>query len=348
MSLEDPATWRPVESALDLWNERSFLAGILIGAVAYGVHATLFFTTLNLLFKRPRATWADYSWITYVIVLFLISSIANWGQFTQMIWIDNRNYPGGPSAYLVEQQTEFAAKLVVGGYMVNGWLQDGLIVYRFWVIFRNYAAIIIPFLLFLGTVATSTWLMVIIDGTSYFEGTGAALLIAYYALSVALNVLATVAISIRLWIARRRMRTISSGIASSYISISAILIESAFLYTVCGIAFLVPFGLADPSQNIILPTLAQVESIAPLLIIMRVAQGRAWSAETTTQYDRSTFSSSGARHRRGISSGHDAERGQTESVALSGLRNGPVGSHDLDKTALAGSYGEPIFQVVKH
>lgn len=94
------------------------------------MHATLFFTTLNLLWKKKRSDWRDYKWITFVVALFAVSSVANYGQlkFTQMIWIDNRNYPGGPSAYLVEQQTAFEARLVVGGYMVNGWLQDGLIV----------------------------------------------------------------------------------------------------------------------------------------------------------------------------------------------------------------------------
>lgn len=105
----------------------------------------------------------------------------------------------------------------------------------------------------------STWLMIVISGTSYFEGIGAALLIAYYAVSVSLNFIATVAISVKLWIARRRLRSLSTGISNSYVSISAILIESAFLYTICGIVFLVPFGLADPFQNVILPTLAQVE-----------------------------------------------------------------------------------------
>lgn len=104
----------------------------------------------------------------------------------------------------------------------------------------------------------STALMAIIDGQSYFQGTGADLVIAYYTLSVALNLVATVAISAKLWAARRRLRDVSS-MPTPYVSVSAILIESAFLYTVCGIAFLVPFGLADPFQNVILPTLAQVE-----------------------------------------------------------------------------------------
>ncbi|EJD50831.1 hypothetical protein AURDEDRAFT_159973 [Auricularia subglabra TFB-10046 SS5] len=285
MSASDPASWRPVESAYDFWNERSFLAGILIGAVAYGVHATLFFITISLLAKKKRSHWKDYNWLTYVLVLFTISSIANYGQlkFTQMIWIDNRNYPGGPSAYLVEQQTAFEAKLVVGGYMVNGWLQDGLILYRFWVIFGGRPVIIlVPSLLFLGTVA--------------------------------------------------------------------ILIESAFLYTICGVAFLVPFGLADPFQNVILPTLAQIESIAPLLIIMRVAQGQAWSTETTTQFSRSTYAPKSIKALpRGASSVGDVERGTAGSMELAALRNDSSvdNSTKVDRGAFEADFGgDPVFPVL--
>ncbi|KZV83801.1 hypothetical protein EXIGLDRAFT_842663 [Exidia glandulosa HHB12029] len=357
MSLADPSTWHPKESADDLWNERSFLAGILIGAVAYGVHATLFFTTLSILWKRKRSEWRDYNWIAFVLVLFTISSIANYGQlkFTQMIWIDNRDYPRGPSAYLVEQQTAFEARLVVGGYMVNGWLQDGLILYRFWIIFSGRRYIVaLPTALFFGTIAVSTWLMTIISRQSYFEGTGAALLIAYYTLSVALNLFATVTISVKLWAARRRLRDVSTSISSSYLSVSAILIESAFLYTACGIAFLVPFGLGDPFQNVILPTLAQVESIAPLLIIMRVAQGHAWSPSVEdTQF--ATTSIALSTHRQHGSTQADREYEPHELLSLSmgrneGSRNSTV---KVDRRSTASAYdvegGDQVFNLsTKH
>lgn len=327
--LNDSSTWVPEESSESLWNERSFLAGMLIGAVAYGVHATLFFTTLSLLFKKKRAQWKDYTWIAYVLALFTISSIGNYGQlkYTEEVWIDNRNYPGGPGAYLVEQRTVFSAKLVVASFMINGWLQDGLILYRFWVFFGGHTlAVVIPCMMFLGTVGASSGLIGVIPTTPYFEGIGAKLLIAYYAQSVGLNLVATVAISTKLLMARRLLRQASQGISTSYISISAILIESAFLYTACGVVFLVPFGLQDPFQNIMLPTLAQVESIAPLLIIMRVAQGQAWSAETTTQVANSTMKFTHGT-RRVLSTANDLEQGHTDTVALAVL------SEDQDDNA---------------
>lgn len=339
MSLSDPSTWKPVQSSYDFWNERSFLAGILIGAVAYGVHATLFFITFSLLWQRKRTQWRDYIWIVYVVALFAISSIANYAQlkFTQSIWIDNRNYPGGPSAYLVEQQTAFDARLVVGGYMVNGWLQDGLILYRFWVIFEGHPLVALPALLFLGTIGSSTALMVVISGTSYFEGIGATLLIAYYTLSVTLNIFATVTISVKLLIARRRLREVASGISQSYLSVSAILIESSFLYSICGIIFLVPFGLGDPFQNVILPTLAQVESIAPLLIIMRVAQGCAWSPDTRTSFSVTMSAPSNLPQNRLHSTNQSNEHGATESISLSVLR-----ASDIDTTVSKGSLSRPL------
>lgn len=62
--------------------------------------------------------------------MFIVSSLGNGGQFkfTQMIWIDNREYPGGPGAYFAEQSTAFESTLCNAAYIVNGWLQDALIV----------------------------------------------------------------------------------------------------------------------------------------------------------------------------------------------------------------------------
>ncbi|KZV85290.1 hypothetical protein EXIGLDRAFT_623232 [Exidia glandulosa HHB12029] len=261
-------------------------------------------------------------WMSLALLLLTCDiSSCNWKCFTQMIWIDNRNYPGGPSAYLVEQQTAFEARLVAGGYLVNGWLQDGLILYRFWFIFGGrFQAVLIPVLLFLGTIAVSIALMIVITGTSYFHGISATLVITYYALSVALNLLATVAITVKLWISRRRLRFVSSSVSRTYMSVSAILIESAALYTLCGMVFLIPFGMGDPFQNVILPTLAQMESIAPLLIIMRVAQGQAWTPDTTTDFAVSAFPGpSGMRH--SVSTGADIESSRPNSIALSIVRS---------------------------
>ncbi|KZV89597.1 hypothetical protein EXIGLDRAFT_751066 [Exidia glandulosa HHB12029] len=291
----DPSTWAPNEPADALWNERSYMAGILIGAVAYGVHATLFFITLQLLWARKRSSWRDWNWIAYILVLFILSSIANGTQFkfTQQIWIDMRNYPGGPSAVIIEQQTQMAAVWCVGAYIVNNWLQDGLIVYRFSVFYgRRSPFLIVPAILFLANVAVSLAFIVSMSHESFFGEAGVHLLTSYFSISVGLNVICTAAIVGKLWNMHRRLRRVGGG-TGKHFTAAAMLIESAFLYSAVGIMFLIPWGLEDPVQNLFLPTLGQVESIAPLLIIMRVAQGEAWTVKTATQFEMSLMGGRG-------------------------------------------------------
>lgn len=302
-------SWAPKESADALWGERSYLDGIFIGAVAYGVHATLFFITLRLLWARQRTTWKDYSWIAYVVVLFTVSSIGNATQmkFTQMIYIDNRNYPGGPAAYYIEGSTAFMAVFCNCIYIANTWLQDGLLLYRFWIIFGgSYLAISLPALVYVCSIALDCVVIVMLSrpGMTLWSHISVQLFTAYWAISIAFNILLTVGIVALLIVTRRRVgkHVISS---TPYLSVSAILIESAVLYSACGIAFIVAYGVNSPVQNLILPTLAQVQSIAPLLIIMRVAQGRAWSPTTRNQLTRPSF----AFHRSEV----DSERTATTS-----------------------------------
>lgn len=292
MSLEVPAnaSWAPNESALALWGERSYLDGIFIGAVAYGVHATLFFITLKLLLERPRSAWRDYIWIAFIVALFTISSIGNGSQlkFTQIVFIDARNYPGGPAAFYVDGSRDFMAVFCNSIYTVNTWLQDGLLLYRFWVIFgRSYAFVALPTLVYTASVALGcTVIFMLSREMTIWSDIGFQLVTAYWAVSIALNILLTCAIVSRLLFVRRQLGGYR-GSTLPYVSVSAMLIESAFLYSACGIAFLVAYGANSPVQNLILPTLAQMQSIAPLLIIMRVAQGRAWTASTSVSLPRS-------------------------------------------------------------
>lgn len=120
---------------------------MLIGAVAYGttssslfppscsviatgVHATLFFIALKLLWERSRPNPNAKFWMAYIIVVFAVSSVANGAQFkfTQMSFVDNRHYPGGPSVYIAQQAGAKPSVASISAYIINGWLQDALIV----------------------------------------------------------------------------------------------------------------------------------------------------------------------------------------------------------------------------
>lgn len=112
----------------DLWLERSRLNGMLLGAVTYGKHDRLFLDTcvdrsvdypcpgiyflltvqsFNALLRKPRSQSNGGKtkrtvMLTYVIITFILATIGFAGnaKYTQMIWIDLRDAPGGPAALI--------------------------------------------------------------------------------------------------------------------------------------------------------------------------------------------------------------------------------------------------------
>ncbi|KAF5329904.1 hypothetical protein D9758_018697 [Tetrapyrgos nigripes] len=107
------------------------------------------------------------------------------------------------------------------------------------------------------------------------------LALSFWSISIAFNVIVTFLIAARLLLMRQRSSKLLGYHSSSpYTTVSAMLIESAFIYSSTGLAFLISYGVNSPVQNLFLPLLGQVQSIAPLLIILRVAEGKGWSKDT--------------------------------------------------------------------
>ncbi|KAF8524351.1 hypothetical protein BU17DRAFT_84944 [Hysterangium stoloniferum] len=79
---------------------------------------------------------------------------------------------------------------------------------------------------------------------------------------------------------RQSSSTFLKSHTTLYTTLSAMLIESAALYVVIGIIHVVLFSRESSFHNLILGVMAQVECIAPDLIILRVAVGRAGSLKT--------------------------------------------------------------------
>jgi hypothetical protein len=121
-------------------------------------------------------------------------------------------------------------------------------------------------------------------------------------LSIALNIILTLSIATKIWIARFRIQKllgVNSSASGQYVSVASMLVESAALYAVWSIVFLICYVRNTPLQNILLPPLGQIQGIAPVLIVFRVAQGRAWSRNTPVNVTAPSPAASGDRGRSG-------------------------------------------------
>ena len=101
MSL-DPS-WRPPEDELTLFNERTWLAGMILSAVAYGIVFTLFVLTFKQLIRST--TKYNYThrlcFIIYITLIFILGTlfIGAIAKMTQLSFIDYRLIPGGPGSF---------------------------------------------------------------------------------------------------------------------------------------------------------------------------------------------------------------------------------------------------------
>lgn len=85
----------------------------------------------------------------------------------------------------------------------------------------------------------------------------------YYAVSLGLNIILTVLISLRLLLNRRSLiACLPKEHASHYLSLIAIIVESAAIYSLFAILFLITYAVDDPSNQVLLAfaSSAQVSS----------------------------------------------------------------------------------------
>lgn len=122
---------------------------------------------------------------------------------------------------------------------------------------------------------------------------------AFYCLTISMNILCTLFIAGRLWYQQRMMRQFSSSATWGYSSLIAVVIESAALYSTCGILYIPLIIRKLPLQYPITALIGSLtvrnmialetegssliwapQSIAPNLIILRIALGTAVSSES--------------------------------------------------------------------
>lgn len=138
MSVNDPSSWAPPgESSTDLWEERSNFNGLVLSCVAYGVHFTLYLIVLQHLLKHPthrvgsggkaKISWGLVLYITWNFILGTFG-LAGGARFNQLTFIDARNYPGGPNAFVAAQYGDFVNIFGTVALVILQWFADGMVV----------------------------------------------------------------------------------------------------------------------------------------------------------------------------------------------------------------------------
>lgn len=217
----------------------------------------------------------------------------------ETVFVDGRNVPGGALAALAIYDHLVITQVCFAFYMINSWTQDGLLVstqlaksrlshrmfrtalsflYNFWstVNYRRHT-----FMSVYGLyqwvdrqTITSWWLSLLfaqvfsclllwqltVPTAGFFAHTSVNFGTVFWSMSIGTTVLLTTLIVLRLlYMKIRTYKTLKQQDSTPYLSLSATLIESASLYSIIGLLFLVFYNKGSATQNLFLSFLGQVE-----------------------------------------------------------------------------------------
>ncbi|EGO22801.1 hypothetical protein SERLADRAFT_471241, partial [Serpula lacrymans var. lacrymans S7.9] len=239
----------------------------------------------NALLQKPRygCKIADHRAVLlgYIFITFALGTIGFAGnvKYTEMVWIDLRDSPGGPAA-LIENELDYWINLMaLACYYIMEWFMEALLLHRCFIIWNWEKYIIIPMTtLFLAMVAMSILVLAESSGAVFYNINTQ---IAYLCIEVGITVIYTILVTSRLLSMRRQMKDIlGQEHVRTYEAVVAMVIESAAFYSIVGIIFIITFAIHSNISNLVFLAISHIQGIAQLLIIIRVAQGRAYSSGT--------------------------------------------------------------------
>ncbi|KAK2465014.1 hypothetical protein APHAL10511_003090 [Amanita phalloides] len=282
----------PHEDAYTLYTERTFIASNFVAAIGYGALIVLYCLCASYLVgERKSRGRVVYLRVAYITALILLASFITFVPIwtTGEVYINNRNYPSGPMGYLTVIEGMPISIAYYAAIFIISFLSDLLVFWRCWVIWSpigktvSYAVMAVPALVLLASIALGTVWLARTSQPAFSIYSTVALVYgaAYFLTSVSVNVVVTALIIVRLLLHRRAVsHLLPPDFFKGYLSVAAIVVESALLYSIFGVAFVVTYAVNNPISQVFTSISLVCQQIAGYLIILRVAQGRAWTSTT--------------------------------------------------------------------
>ncbi|KAF8890180.1 hypothetical protein BD779DRAFT_1438810 [Infundibulicybe gibba] len=282
---------KSLDPASEVIFERYYLAANFISGIGYGAQGVLYVICTHYLWGQRRARRINKFMLAYITLLFLVSTVGQVVQAhrTQLVFIEHRDFPGGSWAYYQASYSGTLINVSVITSMVLMFLSEMFMVWRCWVVWYSvgrraaYAAAFFPTLILAASLATAAprYLVSAHPNTLISGGHITAWVISWYTLMLSTNVLTTGLILARLIMHRRAVRTtLATPHAGEYSSLISMLVESATLYSIVGVGYLITTGMGNPVRAAFIGALAPTQQISGYLIIARLAHGRGWQTDT--------------------------------------------------------------------
>lgn len=274
-----------------------------------------------------------------MVVLLGFSLAANMllGQF---MWIEHRNFPGGPVAYFNDENTIWFNVLGSATDVVADYLSNALLIYRCYIIWnRQWKIIAFPCLVFLGASVMAMFTVVesALPLSSIFTEQSISFAIPWISLTCGLNTMITILIAGRIiYLSRAISGILPPENRRIYTNVVAIMVESALPFTLLGIIFAITLGKNIQESVAFSDIWGMFVALSPQFIILRLAMGKGWTDATVSEFSGS-LSFSNAASTLPVASLSD--KSDNELSDTSGTTRNP----NLDSSVNLGASGTTVF-----
>jgi len=198
----------------------------------------------------------------------------------EFMWIDHRNFPGGPLGYFSVASSSWWGVLNVVCGVVSLALTDALLLYRCYTIWNaTWRLMSFPVLLFIAEVVMGIFFVVgtALPDAALFLGGAGSFAVPWISVATALTTILTGLLVGRILYVSRQL-----NFSSDYTGVIAIIVESAIPLALGNLAFVI--SNAVPGGSVVAIPLSSImpalDIICPQAIIIRVSMGKAWTDKT--------------------------------------------------------------------
>ncbi|TFK27354.1 hypothetical protein FA15DRAFT_666414 [Coprinopsis marcescibilis] len=268
--------------------ERACFEGLLLTVLTYGALLMIIIQIFQVLWLRPKRGRIFYGIIMYSVYTFFLATFAVAGRakYAETMYVENRKVPGGYIAYYKDSMDRWENVLDKVCLVLMPWILDLLMIYRLYILWNYNRWILgVPVVTHLGRMATSIPFIILTakPDDPYWGPQTRVFKMANFSLFVAANLMFTTLIAVRLYTLREKVEHVLGKLQSvPYTSMSTIFVESGALLTLWSIVHLALFVLREPVAEVFQQPLIYLNAITRLLIVLRMAQNRAWCRDIIT------------------------------------------------------------------
>ncbi|KAG2020817.1 hypothetical protein CC2G_006119 [Coprinopsis cinerea AmutBmut pab1-1] len=268
--------------------ERACFNGLLLSSLAYGALLMIVMQLTQVLIMRPKRGRLFWWMVLYTAFIFLLSTFAIGGRFkfAEMMYVDHQDFEEGYLAYYFKFMDRWQNVLNMACLTLLPWISDSLMIYRLYILWNyQWWALGVPLLVHLARIAISIPILIITanaDDPNWLSQFST-FKTAYYSVSMAIDLLFTGLISFRLWMLRDKVEHVLGKIQSVYYnSTSTKFVESGALFTLWSVGHLILLVKEHWASEILGQPMIYLNAITRMLIILRMAQNRAWCRDIVT------------------------------------------------------------------